>query len=173
MWSRLFTGPADWHLLLAALVPTFLVAWLAGRYARRGVAQAMRALLADTLNTSSRFVRAPLRVVGLATFLIVFLALIFPAFEIAGPRFDVDTLEDLRRAVERLLQPGEVLGGAMAEVAAGDDVAERDGLRNRPGGLRSGQRGSCERERRGSSGEKFPSRMSSCHAALRCCARPR
>jgi small conductance mechanosensitive channel len=86
MWSRLFTGPADWHLLLAALVPTFLVAWLAGRYARRGVAQAMRALLADTLNTSSRFVRAPLRVVGLATFLIVFLALIFPAFEIAGLR---------------------------------------------------------------------------------------
>jgi small conductance mechanosensitive channel len=84
MWSRLFIGPADWHLLVAALVPTFLVAWLAGRYARRAVAQAMRALLADTLNTSSRFVRAPLRVIGVATFLLVFLALIFPAFQIAG-----------------------------------------------------------------------------------------
>jgi small conductance mechanosensitive channel len=86
MWFRLFTGPADWHLFVAALVPTFLVAWLAGRYARRAVAQAMRALLADTVNTSSGFVRAPLRVVGFATFLIVFLALIFPAFEIAGLR---------------------------------------------------------------------------------------
>ena len=84
MWSRLFTGPADWHLLVAAIIPTFLVAWLAGRYARRIVARAMRALLGETLSTSSRFVRAPLRVVGAAIFLLVFLALIFPAFEIAG-----------------------------------------------------------------------------------------
>jgi small-conductance mechanosensitive channel len=84
MWSRLFTGPADWHLLVAAIIPTFLVAWLAGRYARRAVALAMRALLGDTVNTASRFVRAPLRVVGAASFVLVFLALIFPAFEIAG-----------------------------------------------------------------------------------------
>jgi len=84
MWSRLFTGPADWHLLVAAIVPTALVAWLAGRYARRAVARAMRALLGETPQATSRFVRAPLRVVGAAIFLLVFLALIFPAFEIAG-----------------------------------------------------------------------------------------
>ena len=84
MWSRLFTGDADWHLLVAATLPTFLVAWLAGRYGRRAVAKAMRAMLGDTLNTSTRFVRAPLRVVGAAIFVLVFLALIFPAFEIAG-----------------------------------------------------------------------------------------
>lgn len=86
MWTRLFTGPADWHLLVAAIIPTFLVAWLAGRYARRAVALAMRTLLADTIATSSRFVRAPLRVVGFATFALVFAALIFPACEIAGLR---------------------------------------------------------------------------------------
>src|SRR5215471_4473856 len=84
MWSRLFTGSSDWHLLLAAIIPTFLVAWLAGRYARRCVTFAMRALLADTVATSSRFVRAPLRVAGFATFILVFAALIFPAFELAG-----------------------------------------------------------------------------------------
>ena len=84
IWSRLFTGAADWHLLVAAIIPTFLVAWLAGRYARRAVAHVMRALLGDTLTTSSRFVRAPLRIVGAAVFLLVFAALIFPAFEIAG-----------------------------------------------------------------------------------------
>jgi small-conductance mechanosensitive channel len=84
MWSRLFTGPADWHLLVAAIVPTFLVAWLAGRYARRGVRRAMHALLGQAPAASSPFVRAPLRVVGAAVFLLVFLALIFPAFEIAG-----------------------------------------------------------------------------------------
>jgi small conductance mechanosensitive channel len=84
MWSRLFTGYPDWHLLAAAIIPTFLVAWLAGRYARRAVAWAMRALLADTVTTSSGFVRNPLRVVGFATFVLVFAVLISPAFEIAG-----------------------------------------------------------------------------------------
>jgi small conductance mechanosensitive channel len=84
MWSRLFTGSPDWHLLVAAIIPTFLVAWLAGRYARRLVALAMRILLADTVATSSPFVRAPLRVVGFATFALVFAALIFPACELAG-----------------------------------------------------------------------------------------
>ena len=84
MWSRLFTGSPDWHLLVAAIIPTFLVAWLAGRYARRAVSLAMRTLLADTVATSSRYVRAPLRVVGFATFVLIFAALIFPAFEIAG-----------------------------------------------------------------------------------------
>jgi len=86
MWSRLFAGPADWHLLVAAIVPTLLIAWLAGRYARLAVAAAMRALLGDTLTMSSRFVRAPLRVVGAAVFVIVFAALISPAFEIFGLR---------------------------------------------------------------------------------------
>jgi small-conductance mechanosensitive channel len=84
MWSRLFIGSPDWHLLVAAIIPTFLVAWLAGRYARRTLAHAMRVVLADTISTSSRFIRAPLRVVGFATFLLVFAALIFPAFEIVG-----------------------------------------------------------------------------------------
>jgi small-conductance mechanosensitive channel len=84
MWSRLFTGSPDWHLVLAAVIPTFVFAWLAGRYARRGVAFVMRSLLKDTLATSSPFVRAPLRVVGFATFVLVFAALIFPAFEVAG-----------------------------------------------------------------------------------------
>ena len=86
MWSRLFTGTPDWHLVVAAVVPTFLVAWLAGRYARRAVARAMRALLGDVALMTSRFVRAPLRVVGFAVFAIAFASLIFPAFEIAGLR---------------------------------------------------------------------------------------
>jgi len=84
MWSRLFTGTPDWHLLVAAIVPTLLVAWLAGRYARRAVARAMRAMLGDTLTMTSRYVRAPLRIVGAAIFVLVFGALVFPAFELAG-----------------------------------------------------------------------------------------
>jgi len=84
MWSRLFTGSPDWHLLVAAILPTLLIAWVAGRYARRAVAFAMRTLVADTVATSSRFVRAPLRVVGFAAFVLIFAALIFPAFELAG-----------------------------------------------------------------------------------------
>jgi moderate conductance mechanosensitive channel len=86
MWSRLFTETPDWHRVLAAVVPTLAVAWVAGRYARRAVAKAMQSLLGDTLATSSPFVRAPLRVVGAAGSLLVFAVLIFPAFELAGLR---------------------------------------------------------------------------------------
>jgi len=91
MWSRLFTGTPDWHLLVAALIPTLLIAWLSGRYARRGVARAMEMLFGETLTLNSAFVRAPLRVVGVAMFLLVFAALISPAFEVAGlkPRVGV------------------------------------------------------------------------------------
>jgi small conductance mechanosensitive channel len=84
MWSRLFTGTADWHLVVAAVIPTFLVAWLAGRSARRALAHAIRSLVGDSMTTASRFVRAPLRIVGASVFVLVFAALIFPAFEIAG-----------------------------------------------------------------------------------------
>jgi small conductance mechanosensitive channel len=86
MWSRLFTGSPDWHVLVAAIIPTILVAWLAGRYARRAIARIMHKLLSDTVATTSPYVRAPLRVVGFAAFVLVFAALIFPAFELAGLR---------------------------------------------------------------------------------------
>ena len=95
MWSRLFTGTADWHLLVAALVPTLVLAWLAA-HACGALTAAMRQVLRDTVSMTSPLVRAPLRMVGLATFALVFSLLIFPAFEIAGlhPRIGLrlDTL---------------------------------------------------------------------------------
>src|SRR5207245_8415462 len=84
MWSRLFTEPPDWRHVLLAVLPTMLVAWMAGRWARRTVAGIMRNLLSGTVSTASPFVRAPLRLIGFATFLLGFAVLIFPAFEIAG-----------------------------------------------------------------------------------------
>jgi small conductance mechanosensitive channel len=86
MWSRIFTGTPDWHLMVAAVLPTLALAWLSGRYARRTMARAISALLSDTISTSSPYVRAPLRVVGVAVSLLVFVVFIFPAFEIAGLR---------------------------------------------------------------------------------------
>jgi small conductance mechanosensitive channel len=44
----------------------------------------MRRLLQDTLATTSPLVRAPLRLIGLATFVLIFAVLVFPAFEAAG-----------------------------------------------------------------------------------------
>jgi small-conductance mechanosensitive channel len=84
MWSRLFSDPPDWHLVLAAVIPTALVAWMAGRWARRATARVMRTALGGTLSTASPLVRAPLRLVGFAAFVLVFAVLIFPAFELAG-----------------------------------------------------------------------------------------
>ena len=84
MWSRLFTGSADWHLLVAALIPTLLLAWLAGRGARMAMAHVMKSVLEEGFVPSSGYVRGPLRAVELAAFALVFAALIFPAFEAAG-----------------------------------------------------------------------------------------
>jgi small-conductance mechanosensitive channel len=84
MWHRLFLGAADWRSVLLAVLPTALVAWMAARWARRIAARIMRRLLGDTLTLGSPLVRAPLRLVGLATFVLVLAVLIFPAFELAG-----------------------------------------------------------------------------------------
>jgi len=86
MWSRFFAGSPDWHLVVAAVLPTALVAWMAGRWSRRLVARAMRSVLGHTLSMTSPLVRAPLRLIGFATFLLVLAVLIFPALELAGLR---------------------------------------------------------------------------------------
>src|SRR6516164_7455382 len=86
MWSRLFTGTTDWHLLVAALIPTLALAWLAGRAARRMIARVMKGVLKEGFVASSSYIRGPLRVVELGAFALVFAALIFPAFEVAGLR---------------------------------------------------------------------------------------
>jgi moderate conductance mechanosensitive channel len=84
MWRRLFLDPVDWQLVVMVVVPTALIAWAASRAAKRAATMAMRHLLRDTVATSSPVVRAPLRLIGLATFALLFALLIFPAFEIAG-----------------------------------------------------------------------------------------
>jgi small conductance mechanosensitive channel len=87
MWKRLFLDyPVNWRLVALAVVPTALVAWLAAHAARRAATSAMRQLLRDTVTTASPLVRAPLRLIGFATFALVFAVLIFPAFEIVGLR---------------------------------------------------------------------------------------
>ena len=81
MWRRLFVGPPDWQLV--ALVVLFVagISWIAARAARRLATRAMRSLLQDTLTTARPLVRAPLRLIGVGTFLLLFFVLIFPAFE--------------------------------------------------------------------------------------------
>jgi moderate conductance mechanosensitive channel len=84
MWRRLFLDPqADWQLVAFIVVPTLLVALVASRVARRAAAAAMGHMLRDTLDTKSSLVRAPLRLIGFATFALVFTVLVFPAFEMA------------------------------------------------------------------------------------------
>ena len=87
MWRRLFLDPLqNWQLVALVAVPTAVLAWLVARGVRRAASVAMRKLLADTITPRSPLVRAPLRLIGLATFAIVFAALIFPALELAGLR---------------------------------------------------------------------------------------
>ena len=83
-WKRLFTGPAEWQLVIAAVIPTLILAWLGARLAKRFAAAAIRRLLQDTLVMSSPLVRGPLRLVGIGTFALLFFVMLFPAFEIVG-----------------------------------------------------------------------------------------
>ena len=86
MWSRLFDGPAEWELILAAVVPTLILAWLGARLARRLTSASMRVIVRDTLAPTSPLVRGPLRLVSLAAFVLLVGVLLFPAFELVGLR---------------------------------------------------------------------------------------
>src|SRR5215213_5580577 len=81
MWRRVFLGSPDWRLVAVVVAATALLAWLAARTAQRLATQAMRSLLRDAITPASPIVRAPLRLIGLGTFALVFFVLIFPAFE--------------------------------------------------------------------------------------------
>lgn len=81
MWRRVFLGPPDWQLVGLVVLATAVVSWLAARLARKAATASMRGLLRDSVTTSSPIVRAPLRLIGLGTFALVFFVLIFPAFE--------------------------------------------------------------------------------------------
>ena len=81
MWRRLFLGPADWQLAGLVVVAVAVIAWAVASVARRTAERVMRGLLQDTLSASSPLVRAPLRLIGFGTFLLIFFVLLFPAFE--------------------------------------------------------------------------------------------
>lgn len=84
MWHRLFADPISWHLVLFALAPTLIVAWIAGRLARIALAGVMRRLFGKDLSLASPFVRTPLRLVEFFTLLLVFGVLSVPALEAIG-----------------------------------------------------------------------------------------
>lgn len=87
MLTRLFEGQVEPRTFLLAFFLTLAAAWLAGRFVRRTAASWLRTLTGDTaLLLSSPNVRALLRLVGGAAFLMVFGILLFPAFEMAGLR---------------------------------------------------------------------------------------
>jgi moderate conductance mechanosensitive channel len=86
METRLFDAPVDWRTLVAALLPTILIAWLGARFARRIAAAAIRRMLPDVVTTASPAVRRPLRLVWIAVFILLLSLLLFPAFQLAGLR---------------------------------------------------------------------------------------
>jgi small conductance mechanosensitive channel len=81
-----FEGPVNWSALLLAAAPTLLIAAIAARLVRRMAAAALKGIVGDTIEASSPLVKAPLRLVSLAVFLLLVPVLIFPAFELAGLR---------------------------------------------------------------------------------------
>jgi len=83
-WKSLFLGPVQWQLVVAAVIPTLIVAWLGARLAKRAAAAAIRRLLQDTLVMSSPLVRGPLRLVSAGTFALLVAVVLFPAFEVVG-----------------------------------------------------------------------------------------
>jgi moderate conductance mechanosensitive channel len=85
MWRKLFLDSIpQWWLVALAVIPTALVALAAASVARRGATAAMRRLLHGTYTSGSPVFRGPLRLIGFATFALVFAVLVFPVFEAAG-----------------------------------------------------------------------------------------
>jgi moderate conductance mechanosensitive channel len=86
MWDRLFEGPVNIEAALMALGPTLVLAWLVSQLVKRLAAAGLRALLQDTLAMSSPLIRGPLRLVGLAAFILTVAVVLFPAFQVVGLR---------------------------------------------------------------------------------------
>lgn len=84
LWHRAFDAPAEWQRVALALLPAFLIAWLAARAVRRVSTRILHAIVRDTVATSSPLVRGPLRLIGAAAFVLVLGLIIAPVFEIAG-----------------------------------------------------------------------------------------
>jgi moderate conductance mechanosensitive channel len=84
MTPRLFIDPVNWRLVLLAVAPTALIAWLVATAVRRTVKLLMHRLRRDTIVVSSPLIRAPLRLISWSVFALVFGVLIFPAFELVG-----------------------------------------------------------------------------------------
>jgi moderate conductance mechanosensitive channel len=84
MWRRFFAGPVEPQALFIALAITLVAAWVASRLARRLATAGLRAMLHDTVATSSPHVRAPLRIISASAFILAVAVLLFPAFEMAG-----------------------------------------------------------------------------------------
>jgi len=96
MWRRFFDGTVQLRALFIALAATLVAAWIVSRFARRLATAGLRAMLHDTVATSSPHVRAPLRIISATAFALAAAVLLFPAFELAGlkPRTGVH-LRDL------------------------------------------------------------------------------
>jgi small-conductance mechanosensitive channel len=84
--ERAFERPAEWQTLLIAVVAALVLAGLAARFARRLAASGMRAILGETLATSSPSVQRPLRLIWLGTFVLVLALITVPIFELGGLR---------------------------------------------------------------------------------------
>ena len=84
LWHRAFDAPLAWQKAALALIPVLLIAWLAARLVRRLGTRALHAVVRDTVAHTSPLVRGPLRLLGLATFILIFGLIIVPAFELAG-----------------------------------------------------------------------------------------
>jgi small-conductance mechanosensitive channel len=84
LWARAFEGPVDWQTLALALLPTILVAGLVARAVRKAATRALSAILSDSVAPSSPLVRGPLRLIGLAVFVLLVGLMVGPALELAG-----------------------------------------------------------------------------------------
>ncbi len=80
----LFSGAFDWRSALIALGPTLVIAVVVALLIKRVVERLLKAALGDHIAVSSPHVRAPLRLVAIAAFVITAALIIVPALELAG-----------------------------------------------------------------------------------------
>jgi small-conductance mechanosensitive channel len=76
----------DWQTLALALLPVLLIAGLVARLVKRAATRALHAALGDAVAPASPLVRGPLRLIGLAVFILIVGLAIGPVLELAGLR---------------------------------------------------------------------------------------
>src|SRR5262245_20773095 len=84
MTAGLLSGPVNWLAVVISVIATLIISAIAALLVKRLAHRGLNAAVGDQITPSSPLVRGPLRLVAIATFVLIASVVLFPALELTG-----------------------------------------------------------------------------------------